>query len=303
MISVCIVHVPGAFLSAIYGIKDILEYANDSFGAQFDVSVMNPDVFIDARKKFHFVIIPPFRMGPSSEGFITNGALVSALKKAIVRGCIPVSVCAGAYYLCATGAVDGKAITTHWQLAADVGRRFPSVEVKKERVLIDGGNYIAAGGITSFQDLSLHLVRKHISAEAALEVARCFLINPGNRTQLQYIKFGIEDRDDGDIVGRAKAFIHRNLADELSLEAIAGHCGVTVRTLLRRFNANGAGTPAVYLQEARIAHARTLLESSESAIKKIADESGYRDLPSFIRAFRKLTGVAPGEYRKGFYSA
>ena len=44
MISVCIVHVPGAFLSAIYGIKDILEYANDSFGAQFDVSVMNPDL-------------------------------------------------------------------------------------------------------------------------------------------------------------------------------------------------------------------------------------------------------------------
>ena len=303
MVTVCIVNVNGSFLSAIYGIKDILEFTNDSFGSQFDVSVMDPDAFVSARRKFDFVIIPPFRMGQSSESFFPDGALVSALKRIIARGGVPVSVCAGAYYLCATGSVDGKTITTHWQLAADVARRFPSVEVKKERILIDGGSYIAAGGITSFQDLSLHLVRKHLSSEVALEVARSFLINPGNRTQLQYIKFGIEERDDGDIVCRAKAFIHRNLADELPLDAIAGHCGVTVRTLLRRFNASGAGTPAAYLQEARVAHARTLLESSESAIKKIADESGYRDLPSFIRAFRKLTGVAPGEYRKRFYSA
>lgn len=298
-ICVCVVSVKGAYLSAVYGIKEILEYADWVPGLRFDVSVLSGDEFISARKRFALVVIPPFRARPGCPSGSIDPAIVGALKRAIARGAIPVSVCAGAYFLCATGVADGNEVTTHWSLADDLARRYPSVTVRKERVLVDGGSYIAAGGITSFQDLSLYLIRRYLSPEAACEVARMFLINPGDRNQLQYIRDGIDEPTGGDVVSRAKAFMNGRLEETLSLARVASHCGVTVRTLLRRFAETG-GSPSGYLQTARIAHARAILESSDEPVKTVAASSGYRDLPAFIRAFRKRTGISPGEYRKAF---
>lgn len=299
-VSVCVVNVKDAYLSAVYGIKDILGYANGISRGAFEVTILDEEDFASSRKRFSFVVIPPFRPVLRPGAGVTNEPVVEALRRAIARGAIPVSVCAGAYYLCATGIADGKPVTTHWLLAEDLARRFPSVTVARERVLVDGDAYIAAGGITSFQDLSLHLIRRFISPKAALEVARVFLINPGDRTQLQYIRLVLENPRDDELVAGAKAYMNGHLAESLTLDSIASHCGVTARTLLRRFAASAAGTPAAYLFSARVAHARTLLESSDAPIKRVADDSGYGDLPAFIRAFRKATGVSPGEYRKRF---
>jgi transcriptional regulator GlxA family with amidase domain len=299
-VSVCVVSLKGAYLSAVYGIKEILEYADWVPGFGFDVTVLSGDEFASARKRFDLVIIPPFRMRSKGPARSLDSAVVGSLKRAIARGSLPVSVCAGAYYLCATGVAEGNEVTTHWSLADDLAGSYPSVTVRKERVLIDAGSYIAAGGITSFQDLSLYLIRRYLSREDATEVARMFLINPGDRNQLQYMRDGIDDPTGGDVVSRAKAFMNGRLGESLSLAQVASHCGVTIRTLLRRFAESGGGTPSVYLQTARIAHARALLESSDEPVKTIAGLSGYQDLPSFIRAFRKRAGASPGEYRKAF---
>ncbi|HPS43813.1 MAG TPA: helix-turn-helix domain-containing protein [Treponemataceae bacterium] len=300
-VRVCIVNVCKSYLSAVYGMKDILEYANDPDAQPFEVSILDVAEFCRAKIRYDLVIVPPFKasggIGPAS---LAQG-LVAALGRAIARGSVPVSVCAGAFYLCETGVADGKEVTTHWSLASALARSYPRVTVRMERVLIDGGSYISGGGLTSFQDLSLHLIRKYASVETALDVARGFLIDPGSRTQLQYVKRSLEESESGgDTVSRAKAFMHNRLADPLSLGEISAHCGVTSRTLLRHFARAGAGTPAEYLKDVRIENARALLESSRNPIKTIAADSGYRDLPAFIRAFRGITGVSPGEYRKRF---
>ncbi len=300
MSSVCVVNLQGAYLSAVYGIKEILECAVGISPSAFSVTILDEEGFIAARRRFDFVVIPPFRPLVPRRGYHPSPRVLAALSKAIARGSIPASVCAGAYYLCATGIADGKTVTTHWNLASDLARRFPSVRVREERVLVDGETYLSAGGVTSFQDLSLHLVRKVAGPETSLAVAREFLINPGDRTQLQFARVALENPGDGDVVSRAKAFMRENLNAPLTLAGIADAVGVTERTLLRRFAANGHGTPAAYLLSARLAHARSLLESSDVPVKRVAAESGYGDLAAFARAFRKYAGLAPGEYRKSF---
>lgn len=299
-IGVCVVSVEGAYLSAVYGIKEILEYADRVPGSRFEVAILSGAEFAASAKRFDLVVMPPFRTGSRARPRLVDPAVLASLSRAIARGSLPVSVCAGAYYLCATGVADGNEVATHWSLAEDLARRFPAVTVRRERVLIDGGSYLSAGGITSFQDLSLYLIRRYLSREAAAEVARAFLINPGDRNQLQYARDGIDDPTEPDVVSRAKAFMNGRLAEELSLATVAAHFGVTARTLLRRFSDAGAGTPIDYLHAARIARARALLESGDEPVKAIAGLSGYRDLPAFIRAFRKRVGVSPHEYRKSF---
>lgn len=296
MITVTLVNLPGSYLSALYGISDILGYANDLSGSIFDVSIRDPDDFVRHPPASGLAVIPPFRV--DRDGIQPDPAVVKALKGFAARGGIPVSVCAGAFYLCAAGLADGHRITTHWQLAGHLQKSHPEVTVCRDRILVDEGSIISAGGITGFQDLSLYLIRKYLSAEAALSVASIFLLNTGERSQLQYARMDREISGSDDILSKARQFMHDNLNGEIGLEEIAGHCGVTVRTLLRRFHTEGGQTPIRYLQTIRIEHARRLFETTGWPVKEISFMSGYRDLVAFTRVFKRQTGLTPGEYRK-----
>ncbi|WP_158289383.1 AraC family transcriptional regulator [Paenibacillus flagellatus] len=54
------------------------------------------------------------------------------------------------------------------------------------------------------------------------------------------------------------------------------------------------------LHEFRVRHACSLLACTDMNVFDIAFEVGFGSYPSFLRIFRELKGVAPGEYRKRF---
>ncbi|MEA2747975.1 MAG: hypothetical protein QOI41_2118 [Myxococcales bacterium] len=78
------------------------------------------------------------------------------------------SVCTGALLLGAAGRLRGKRATTHHTMLADLAR-FGAVAVS-ERV-VDEGQLVTAGGVTSGIDLGLHLVRRLAGAEAHAKIA------------------------------------------------------------------------------------------------------------------------------------
>lgn len=53
------------------------------------------------------------------------------------------------------------------------------------------------------------------------------------------------------------------------------------------------------LDEVRSERARLQLRDTETSVKEIAYNLGYSGPNNFIRAFRRQTGLAPSEYRKG----
>lgn len=56
--------------------------------------------------------------------------------------------------------------------------------------------------------------------------------------------------------------------------------------------------PKTYVREQRIARACELLHSTAMSIEQIASALGYDQPTSFFRAFKRTTGVTPGEYRQ-----
>ena len=46
----------------------------------------------------------------------------------------------------------------------------------------------------------------------------------------------------------------------------------------------------------RIELAQYLIKNSDKSMCEIAYEVGYADFPSFVRAFKKVTGMTPREY-------
>jgi transcriptional regulator GlxA family with amidase domain len=111
-----------------------------------------------------------------------SGELPAALGKLHRNGVTMASVCTGAMLLAAAGILRGRRATTHHLALEEL--RSQAVELVDARV-VDDGEIITAGGVTSGLDLALWLVERFAGAEIArqvqreLEYERCGLVWQG----------------------------------------------------------------------------------------------------------------------------
>jgi len=101
----------------------------------------------------------------------------------------------------------------------------------------------------------------------------------------------------GSKLDRAVEYINANLANALTLEAIAKQAALSPTHFARAFrNALGV-TPHRYVLERRIERAQFLLKASGAPISEISYEVGFSNHSHFSKAFQRLTGTTPGHYR------
>lgn len=91
-------------------------------------------------------------------------------------------------------------------------------------------------------------------------------------------------------------------AEPVSIEETAEHLGVSVSCLISRFKKETGKTPSAYLCDLRIQRAKRLLRSDRYTISEVAENVGIPDANYFVKCFRKITGVTPSAYRKGYYN-
>ena len=96
-----------------------------------------------------------------------RGALPDALADAHDRGVTLASVCTGGMILARAGVLDGKPATTHGGAIADL--RETNARVVEARV-VDAGDVVTAGGVTSGLDLAFYVVRREFGDEVAAAV-------------------------------------------------------------------------------------------------------------------------------------
>lgn len=100
-----------------------------------------------------------------------------------------------------------------------------------------------------------------------------------------------------DLVKRVQEYIDRNIAEKLTLEAIAKEHNVSVTHLKRLFKAQTGITIMTYLTETRLEAAKQLIRDGKYNFTQIAEKVGY-DLFYFSEVFKKKTGMSPSEYAK-----
>lgn len=226
------------------------------------------------------------------------------------EGTILASVCAGAFVLAGTGLLDARPATTHWLHADVFTSRFPRVRVDAEKLLIDDGDIITAGGLMAWTDLGLRLLERFISTEVMMETARFLLVDPPGREQRFYSAFNPPlDHGDAAILKVQNWLRQLGLRSQnapaghlgaISLGRMAREAGLELRTFQRRFRAATGLKPIEYCQHLRIERARLLLPGNSMSIDEVAWEVGYGDPASFRRLFLKLAGLSPTAYRRRF---
>jgi AraC-like DNA-binding protein len=99
-------------------------------------------------------------------------------------------------------------------------------------------------------------------------------------------------------VKRAEAFIEAHFAEPLSLADIAGHVGVSARSLQNGFQRFRGMTPMAFLRSIRLHHvhrALTIADPAISSVTEIALVCGFTHLGEFGTLYKRTFGVTPSQ--------
>ena len=95
----------------------------------------------------------------------------------------------------------------------------------------------------------------------------------------------------------AKRRIAASLRDFPSVKTLAERYYLTESHFIVRFKKYTGFTPYRYRTVCQIAQARKLLLGGDMPLWQIAAECGFADLNSFVRRFRQIMKISPGEFR------
>jgi AraC-like DNA-binding protein len=99
-------------------------------------------------------------------------------------------------------------------------------------------------------------------------------------------------------IGAALELMHRQPQNAWTLEALARRIGLSRSVFAARFRQLVRQTPLQYLTFWRMQLARTQLTTTALPIALIAERAGYGSEASFSKTFKKVVGMAPGQYRR-----
>ncbi|HEU4563089.1 MAG TPA: helix-turn-helix domain-containing protein [Gemmatimonadaceae bacterium] len=230
-------------------------------------------------------------------------AVCRAIAAAHARGARLVSICTGAFVLAAAGVLDGRRATTHWLDASALAARFPSVALDPNVLYIDEGDVLTSAGVAAGIDLCLHVVRTDYGAAVANAVARRLVIAPHRSGgQAQFIPRPLAE-ERGKRLEATRAWIAHHLAEPLTVQRMARHAGMSMRTFARRFREETGTSPLRWLLRQRLLAAQQLLEESDAAVERVAAACGFGSAMSLRIHFRRELGTSPLAYRRAFRHA
>ncbi len=208
--------------------------------------------------------------------------------------------CTGVFLLANTGLLDGKIATTNWQMVKRFRRMFPEVHLKPERIFTHDHGLLCSGAVTSLYHMVLFIIEAFNSKALAQQCAKAFLVDPGRSSQAPYMITQFWKQHGDREITAAQHWMENHYADNIAIDDVAKHVGLSPRHFKRRFKQATDETPLAYLQQIRLEVAKRELEATMENIDDITRKVGYQDSSTFRRLFKKYTSLSPREYREKF---
>jgi transcriptional regulator GlxA family with amidase domain len=322
-----IVAVPESAGSALYGMVDVLSATGSVWqtltratpaAARFRVQVVSvsgerfrcgygvpvePQAAIHEIDRADIVILPELWLGPDEHLKDRYPELTVWIRARYDAGAHIYSACSGAVMLAQTGLLDGRDATSHWGYQDLFRREYPHVRFHPEPNLCfadPSGRIVTAGGTTSWHDLALHIIARHVSPGEAIRIAQVYLLKWHDDGQLPYEPLVRQQPHTDAIVRACEQWLAERFREPGVVGGVVAHARVPERTLKRRFKAATGLAIIDCVQNLRIEEAKRLLESSDTSADDIGAAVGYEDPSFFRRVFKRRTGVTPGRYRRVF---
>ncbi|MEL7084912.1 MAG: DJ-1/PfpI family protein [Cyanobacteria bacterium J06597_1] len=132
---------------------------------------VKPHGVLETARALDLLVVPGGGWGNKADrgawAEVQKGEILEAIALLHEKGTLVASVCTGAMLVAHAGLMKGRPAITHAVALADL--QALGADVKEARV-VDDGDIISAGGVTSGIDLALWLVERFFGAEMLAEV-------------------------------------------------------------------------------------------------------------------------------------
>ncbi len=315
--------IPEAAASTLFGIFDVIKSAvigpaSPGPQAPFQIEIVGERVAalevasgvpisvqrsVETVDTSDIVIVPSIPQGPQGWTKGRYPGLVEWVRAMHARGAIVCSACSGIFLLAETGLFDGQDATVHFDYAQRFAALYPAVSIHPERALVIAGvreELVSSGASVTWHDLVLYLIARHAGAANAQHVARMFALQWHQDGLTPFMVFqGNRDHGDAEIHG-AQDWLGTHFAVANPVDEMVKRSALAERTFKRRFTLATGLPPLEYVQRLRIEDAKRRLERTDASVDEISWQVGYEDPAFFRRFFKRVTGLAPGAYRRRF---
>ncbi len=217
----------------------------------------------------------------------------SWLRREARKGVTLAGLCTASWTLAASGLMDGKRATIHWENQDAFTEEFPDIELTRAIFTIDGKRITTAGGMASV-DLMLNVIARDWGEGLAALVADQ-LIYSSIRTDQDTQRLSIPARI-GVRHPRLSTVIRameQNIEEPISPAILAADVGMSTRQLERLFRRYLNRSPKRYYMELRLEKARNLLMQTDMSIIEVALACGFTSPSHFSKCYRAHYGKTP----------
>ena len=236
--------------------------------------------------------------GSTEQSFSPSEGVLAFLRKAPEISRRVAATCVGVFTLAEAGLLEGKRVTTHWDYARELQRRYPKVKVQDDQIFVVDGSTWTSAGMAATMDLVLAMLERDVGPDIAWAVAKKTVIHhrrAGGQSQFSAL---LQLEPKSDRIQTALAFARRNLHTDLTVEKLAEAAHLSARQFTRAFVAETGKSPAKAIEKLRLEVAMLLLEDSRHPIETIARQTGFADRERMRRAFVRVFGQPPQAMRR-----
>lgn len=229
-----------------------------------------------------------------------NKQLVEWMIEHYKRGAELVSLCTGSFFLAATGLLNNRECTTHWNACDLFKEMYPGANLCADKIMTDNKGIYTSGGAMSSSNLILHLIEKYNGRDIAIRCAKMLAIDIDRDSQSAFVIFEGQKEHNDAAIKKIQTFIEKNIDDRITVDYLAEKFSIPKRSLVRRFKKATNNAPVTYIQRIKIEAAKRKLETNRKSVNDIMYDVGYSDIKAFRNIFKKIAGVSPIEYRKKY---
>lgn len=251
---------------------------------------------LDPGRRYDTLLVPG---GSATRRPGTHPEIVAWLRSIAPAARRVAAVCTGTFLVAEAGLCRGRRVTTHWAHAARLATRHPEITVDPDPIFVRDGDLWTSAGVTAGIDLTLALVEEDCGPAVAQQVARhlvVYLRRPGGQSQFGAAVWA--EPTELAPIRAACELIHHSPGDDLGVEALARHAGLSPRHFTRLFRAEVGESPGRYVERVRVEAARTILEREGIGVDQVARRCGFGTAETLRRAFHRRLGISPAAYRR-----
>jgi transcriptional regulator GlxA family with amidase domain len=123
---------------------------------------VSADLTFEAQPELDIFLVPG---GPGAREPYNPQILNDFIREQAQRSKLVASVCTGTFLLARAGLLDGKVVTTHPRRMEAFRHEFPEVRVIEKKI-VEQGDIVTAGGVSSGIDLALLLLERYCGDKA-----------------------------------------------------------------------------------------------------------------------------------------